>query len=160
MTALRRGIGTDADIETPQALDGVTAVLTARREDPHGAGDRRHQRTASGRAGSRVEEQLHVARQRLVGSDIERTPNEDGWTDLTALVGGQRRRIGGLAEALRASLDSATAELHDEEEQLFARVLAGDIRRTLAARIRHANELVDSINCQLDRVHKAAGVEA
>lgn len=161
VTALRRGIGIDADIETPQALDGVTAVLTAARDITTKLGISDTSAPPRERAGSRVEEQLHVARQRLVGSDIERTPNEDGWTDLTALVGGQRRRIGELASALRANLDSATAELHDEEEQLFARVLAGDIRRTLAARIRHANELVDSINRQLDQVRtKAAGVQA
>lgn len=161
VTALRRGIGIDADIETPQVLDGVTAVLTAARDITTKLGIGDTSAPPRERAGSRVEEQLHVARQRLVGSDIERTPNDDGWTDLTALVGGQRRRIGELASALRANLDSATAELHDEEEQLFARVLAGDIRRTLAARIRHANELVGSINRQLDQVRtKAAGVQA
>lgn len=161
VTALRRGIGTDAGIETPQALDGVTAVLAAARDITTKLGISDTSAPPRERAGSRVEEQLHVARQRLVGSDIERTPNDDGWTDLTALVGGQRRRIGDLAGALRTNLDSATAELHDEEEQLFARVLAGDIRRTLAARIRHANELVDSINRQLDQVRtKAAGVQA
>lgn len=32
VTALRRGIGIDAGIETPQALDGVTAVLAAARD--------------------------------------------------------------------------------------------------------------------------------
>ncbi len=101
VTALRRGIGIDADIETPQALDGVTAVLTAAREITTKLGISDTSAPPRERAGSRVEEQLHVARQRLVGSDIERTPNDDGWTDLTALVGGQRRRIGELASVAR-----------------------------------------------------------
>lgn len=161
VTALSRGVGIDADIETPDALDGVTAVLTAARDITTKLGIADTSSPPRERAGARVEEQLHVARQRLLGSDIERTPNDDGWTDLTALVGGQRRRIRELASALHASLESATAELHDEEEQLFARVLAGDIRRALATRIRHANELVDSINHQLDQVRTtAAGVQA
>lgn len=161
VTALRRGIGIDAGMEIAGALDGVTAVLTAARNITTKLGISDTSSAPRGRAGSRVEEQLHLARQRLVGSDIERNPTDDGWTDLTALVGGQRRRIGELASALRSNLDSATAELHDEEEQLFARVLAGDIRRALAARIRHANDLVDTINRQLDQVRtKAAGVQA
>lgn len=161
VTAVRRGMATDAGIDTPVTLDGVTAVLNAARDIATRAGVSDTSAPPRDRASARVEEQLHVARQRLVGADIERTPNDDGWTDLDALVGGQRRRIGDLAAALRTNLDSAAAELHDEEEELFARVLAGDIRRTLAARIRHANELVDSINHQLDQVRtKAADVQA
>jgi uncharacterized protein (TIGR02680 family) len=161
VTAVHRGMASDAGLDPPAALDGVTAVLTAARDVATRAGIGDTGGPPRDRASARVEEQLHVARQRLVGSDIERTPNDDGWTDLTALVGGQRRRIGDLAAALRTSLDIATAELHDDEEQLFSRVLAGDIRRTLAARIRHANELVDSINRQLDQVRtKVAGVQA
>ena len=161
VTALARGVGTDADVESPTNLDGVTAVLTAARDIAATLGVGDTTSPSREKAGARVEEQLHVARQRLVTADIERTPNDDGWTDLTALVGGQRRRIGQLAGALRANVDSATAELRDEEEQLFSRVLAGDIRRTLASRIRHANDLVGSINRQLDQVRtKAAGVQA
>ena len=161
VTAVQRRMATDAGLDTPATLDGVTAVLIAARDIATKAGVSDTGAAPRDRAGARVEEQLHVARQRLVGSDIERTPNDDGWTDLTSLVGGQRRRVGDLAATLRTNLDSANAELHDEEEQLFARVLAGDIRRTLAARIRHANELVDNINRQLDHVRtKVAGVQA
>jgi uncharacterized protein (TIGR02680 family) len=160
-TAVGRGLARDAGVAVPDELEGVTAVLSAARELAASLGQVDTGQPARDRASSRVEEQLHLTRQRLTGHDLERTPTDDGWIDLTALSGGQRRRAGHLAEALRANLDSATAELHDEEEQLFARVLAGDIRRALAARIRHANELVASINHQLEQVKtKAGGVQA
>ena len=161
VTAVRRGFARDAGIEAPDELDGVTAVLAAAREVAATIGAIDTAQPARDRASARVEEHLHTTRQRLPGSDFEREPTDDGWSDLTALAGGQRRRVGDLAESLRANLDSATDELHEDEEQLFARVLAGDIRRALAARIRHANELVDTINAQLEQVKtKAGGVQA
>lgn len=160
-TAVGRGLARDVDIAVPDDLEGVTAVLSAAREMAASLGRIDTGQPARDRASSRVEEQLHLTRQRLAAHDLERAPTDDGWTDLTALSGGQRRRVSDLAEALRANLDSATAELQDEEEQLFARVLAGDIRRALAARIRHANELVTAINRQLEQVRtKAGGVQA
>lgn len=161
VAAVGCGLVSDAGVAVQAELEGVTAVLSAAREVAASLGQIDTDQPARDRASSRVEEQLHLTRQRLTGYDLERTPTDDGWIDLTALSGGQRRRVGHLADALRANLDSATAELHDEEEQLFARVLAGDIRRALAARIRHANELVASINHQLEQVKtKAGGVQA
>jgi uncharacterized protein (TIGR02680 family) len=156
--AVGRGVARDADLAVPGELEGVTAVLTAARDLATSLGQVDTGQPARDRASSRVEEQLHLTRRRLTGYDLERSPTDDGWIDLTA---GQGRRVGHLAEALRANLDSAAAELHDEEEQLFARVLAGDVRRSLAARIRHANDLVASINHQLEQVKtKAGGVQA
>lgn len=161
VVAAGRGLMVDAGHQTPDVDGGVTAVLGAARELAAALGSIEIEPTRRERAGARVEEQLHVTRQRLVGYDIDRTPTDDGWTDLTAVVGGQRRRVTELAAALRANLDSAMSELDAEEEQLFARVLAGDIRRALAARIRHANDLVGRINGQLDQVRtRAAGVQA
>jgi uncharacterized protein (TIGR02680 family) len=157
VTSVRRGLTRDAGVDASGELDGVTAVLTTARDVAATIGAVDTGPQARDRASARVEEQLHAARQRLAGSDLEREPTDDGWSDLTALAGGQRRRIGDLAGLLRAKLDSAAAELRDEEEQLFARVLAGDIRRALAARIRHANELVGIINSQLEQVRTKAG---
>lgn len=160
-SAVGRGLVHDAGVAVQAELEGVTAVLSAAREVAASLGQIDTGQPARDRASIRVEEQLHLTRQRLTGYDLERTPTDDGWIELTALSGGQRRRVGHLAGALRANLDSATAELHDEEEQLFARVLAGDIRRALAARIRHANALVASINHQLEHVKtQAGGVQA
>jgi uncharacterized protein (TIGR02680 family) len=157
VTAVRRGLARDAGAEVSDELDGVTAVLTVARELIATIGSIDTAQQVRDRASARVEESLHTTRQRLSTSDLERNPTDDGWSDLTALAGGQRRRIGDLAAALRANLESATTELREEEEQLFARVLAGDIRRALAARIRHANALVDTINSQLERVKTKAG---
>ncbi len=161
VAAAERGLAGDAGLDVPDVDGGVTVVLAAARSVAADLGPIEAGSTKRERAGARVEEQLHAARQRLVGSDLDRMPTEDGWTDLTAVVGGQRRRVTELAGAFRSNLDMALAELHADEEQLFARVLAGDIRRALAARIRHANDLVARINRQLDRVRtRAAGVQA
>ncbi len=157
VSAVRRGLATDAEATLPDDLDGVTAVLAAARDlaaQLYGVADDRPSRD---RASSRVEEQLHQTRQQLGGRvDLDRAPTDDGWSDLTALSGGVRRRIGDLAAALHSELASAADELHAEEEQLFARVLAGEIRRALAERIRHANGLVDQINAQLGQVRTKA----
>ena len=100
---------------TPQALDGVTAVLAAARDITTKLGisdtsapprtSRLPGRRATPRRSAtsrRIRHRANPQRRRLDRSD--------------ALVGGQRRRIGDLAGALRTNLDSATAELHDEED--------------------------------------------
>ena len=62
-----------------------------------------------------------------------------------------------LVVTLEHDLDDTRGELDADEEELFEQVLAGDIRRSLAERIRGANRLLDDINAQLGKVVTEAG---
>ena len=148
----------DAGVVVPDAdHETITAVLASARRVAAELTGVAATDQARDQANSRVEEQLHQARQRLGGRvDLDRGVTDAGWSDLTAAQHGIRRRVHELTAAMHGELASANAELLAEEEQLFTRVLAGDIRRALAERIRHANALVEQINAQLGRVRTAA----
>ncbi len=150
------GLLADAGIDPPAALDGVSAVLAFARAAlaDHGGVDTAEQ--AVERLSERVREQVHQARTALgTRVDVDRELVGHWWA-LRTTVGGLRRRVGELADALAGELARGRAELADDEERLFEQTLAGSVRRALADRIRQANALVDSINQQLDAVRTAA----
>ncbi len=154
--AVSAGLAADAEILVPEPLDGVTAVLSAARSVAAELPGRDDQLTE--RANRRVDEQLHQTRARLGGRvDFSRELTDHGWWKLTAFSSGIRRRTGELSDAFRRELEQACAEFRAEEERLFEQVLAGSVRRALAARIRLANRLVDGVNDQLAKVRTAAG---
>ncbi|MVU82281.1 TIGR02680 family protein [Nocardia sp. ET3-3] len=83
----------------------------------------------------------------------------DGNTQiLTAVIDGVRVGAAELLRILRTDADRARQEITDAEHGLFDRTLTGDTRRHLAARIRQANELVDSMNSRLAQVRTASHV--
>lgn len=148
----------DAGLDDPGPLDTATAVLATARAI---AVDHPHLNTEPqtlARLSERVAERVHTA-QTAVGSrvDFDRELGDDGWWALRTTTNGIHRRITELAAALSADFAEGKAELAEEEERLFEQTLAGSVRRALADRIRHANELTDAINAQLGAVRTAAG---
>jgi hypothetical protein len=162
VAAVTDGLADDASIAVPDLLDSITAILSAARavaaELAGAVNDPARDEQAAERASARVDERLHQARARLGGRvDFSRELTADGWWKLTAFSAGIRRRTGELSDAFGGELDQARAEFLAEEERLFEQVLAGSVRRALAARIRLANRLVDGVNDQLAKVRTAAG---
>jgi len=158
--AVDAGFGSDATLEVPADLGGVTAVLDAARAVLGVVGEA--DEAATERASSRVDEALHRARSTLGGRvDLYRELDTDGgWWTLRASTGGLRQPVHRLAGAMAGELEAGRRELAVEEEQLFEQVLAGSVRRALADRIRLANHLVEGINGQLAKVRtEAAGLE-
>lgn len=157
VAAVQDGLAADARVAVPEQLDGVTAVLTATRDLTGALGAA----TTSGeveRTSSRVEERLHRAQEVVGGrSDLDRRLTDQDWWVLSARVGGLRRGMTELRSALQREVESGREEFAAEEERLFEQVLAGDVRRALASRIRLATRLVDGINTQLDQVRTQAG---
>ncbi len=147
----------DAGVELDGRLDGVTAVLAAAREiaatlEGVTSDDASVQRTSS-----QVDDRLHEARAALSGhADLSRELGDNRWWVLRAGVNGLRRPVVDLEASLRRTLDEGRAELAADEERLFEQTLAGSIRRSLATRIRQANQLVGAINEQLGVVRTAA----
>lgn len=155
--ALQDGLGVDARVSAPAVLDGATAALTASRElaaelgPPSESGELE-------RTNARLEERVHRAQEVIGGrSDLDRRLVESGWWVLSALVAGLRGGVTELRSSLEQEVEIGREEFAAEEERLFEQVLAGDVRRALAGRIRLATRLVDGINAQLDKVRTQAG---
>lgn len=155
------GLALDADIgavEPDGPLDGVTEVLAAARAVADELADLDRTPATIDRLGNRVVERLHESQALLAGRvDFVRELSDDGWWTLRGVSGGVRRRIAELVATLAQDLVETTGELDADEEELFEQVLAGDIRRSLAERIRGANRLLDDINVQLGKVVTEAG---
>jgi uncharacterized protein (TIGR02680 family) len=83
---------------------------------------------------------------------------DDGTVRLVATVDGVRMGAAALHELLRTELAESRTHLTDDEQALFDRTLTGDTRRQVAARIRLAEELKDSMNAQLQRVRTVSGL--
>ena len=155
------GVVEDAGLESvaPAAPDeGVTAVLVASRALARELGDEAVDEESLAKALGDLQDALHGARGALGGRvDLDLRWTEHGWWALDARSEGLRESVGALRARSHAALEIGRGELADEEEALFERTLAGSIRRALAARIRGANALVDTINAQLEAVRTAAG---
>ena len=152
------GLAADAQLELPDRIDGVTAVLEAAQAAAAGLEKVSNDDGALERADARVQERLHHARGALSGRvDLDRELTDDGWWLLRAGTDGIRRSVAELGDALTAQLQAGRDELAADEERLFEQTLAGSVRRALADRIRHARGLVGAINTQLDAVKSAAG---
>ena len=155
------GVVEDAGLEpaVPAAPDeGVTAVLTASRALARELGDEAVDEESLAKALGDLQDVLHGARGALGGRvDLDLRWTEHDWWALDARSEGLRESVGALRARSHAALGIGRGELADEEEALFERTLAGSIRRALAARIRGANALVDTINAQLEAVRTVAG---
>lgn len=158
VAAVVDGLASDAGVVVSDVLDSPTAVLSASRELAAALGAPTGDGHGVDRTAARLQERLHQTEAALGGrSDLDRRLTDHGWWTLTAIALGLRRSVRDLAAMLQRELDDGRQEFLADEERLFEEVLAGSIRRSLAARIRLANQLVDAINDQLDVVRTAAG---
>ena len=158
VAATHQGLDVDAGVRLSGGLDGVTAVLNASRELAAELGAASSESQGVEKTSAALAERLHQTEAALGGRiDLDRRLTEENWWTLSAMVSGLRRSITELVSTLERELSDGQQEFLAEEEQLFEQVLAGSIRRSLASRIRLANQLVDNINAQLNRVRTAAG---
>ncbi len=77
----------------------------------------------------------------------------------TAVHGGGRSSVRALVQAIHAEHEQTRTEITEGEHQLFRRILTGDTRRHLSARIREAQDLVDGMNRRLTTVRTASDVQ-
>ncbi|HEX6472474.1 MAG TPA: TIGR02680 family protein [Streptosporangiaceae bacterium] len=89
---------------------------------------------------------------------LEQDDQVEGVVRLVATVDGVRMGAAGLHELLRTELAESRTHLTEDEQALFDRTLTGETRRQVAARIRLAEELKDSMNAQLQRVRTVSGL--
>jgi uncharacterized protein (TIGR02680 family) len=109
-------------------------------------------------AQSRLLETLHRSRDVLAHrADLEMV-GEDDVQVLSASMEGMRMSASGLLQILRTDRDSSRDDITSAEHDLFDTTLTGDTRRHLAARIRQAGDLVDTMNTRLDLVRTASNV--
>lgn len=109
-------------------------------------------------AQSRLLETLHRSRDVLSHrADLEMV-GEDDVQVLSASLDGMRMSASGLLQVLRKDRDSSRDDITSAEHELFDTTLTGDTRRHLAARIRQAGDLVDTMNTRLDLVRTASNV--
>ncbi len=108
-------------------------------------------------AEARLAETTHKVRQALAGyADLTLEADERGLVLLTATVDGLRMGAVALLAGLVEERDRTRAEVSEEEQELFDQTLTGGARRQVAARIRLADQLVRSMNTQLERVRTAS----
>ncbi|MFM9588346.1 TIGR02680 family protein [Streptomyces scabiei] len=111
-----------------------------------------------GEAATRLSEAVHEARRHLgAGADLDLVADDDVQI-FSATLDGVRVGAAGLLGALARQRDSGRDDLTGGERHLFDQILAGDVRRHLAVRIRRAGELVDRMNEHLERVRTASRV--
>jgi hypothetical protein len=150
------------DLETFKATltasDGVRAALDAARLLAAAWPNVPHTPNSLGEALRRLSESVHDCRDALRSrADLDLETDEDVQI-FTAVVDGLRVGTAELLGILRGEAEQSRREITDRERELFDQTLTGDTRRHLAARIRQANELVDSMNGRLERVRTASKV--
>lgn len=140
------------------ASDGVRAALDAARlvaaawptvpHAPNNLGDALH----------RLSESVHTCRTALSSrADLDLEIDDDVQV-FTAMVDGVRVGAAELLRILHEEADQSRRDITERERELFDQTLTGDTRRHLAARIRQAGELVDTMNARLERVRTASRV--
>ncbi|WP_051393123.1 TIGR02680 family protein [Glycomyces arizonensis] len=133
---------------TLEAARRVAAILEKTR-----SGDR-----AVARARNTLRDKYHEHRGHLADYAELAFEGDEGGELLVAQIGGERIGPRTLADRLAFEHDRARAELTDEEQQLFGEILTGQIRASLARRIREADELVAGMNTRLQRVRTSSGM--
>ncbi|MCX2729079.1 TIGR02680 family protein [Saccharopolyspora sp. NFXS83] len=147
--------GIDLDLST---TDDVTAALAAAREIAATWPKTPHSTKNLTDALGRLNEAIYDSRQVLAErADLELEPDDDVQV-FVATLDGVRGGATGLRDALHAERDRARDDITGAERDLFDKTLTGDTRRHLAARIRQAGELVDTMNTRLKRVRTASKV--
>ncbi|WP_202806035.1 TIGR02680 family protein [Actinopolymorpha alba] len=142
----------------PAAQETTRAVLDTARRVADAWGSVPYEPADLRRAEGRVSDQMHAAEEILAGRADLSFEIDDGDRVLTANVDGLRTGVSQLAQVLRTERDQARTHLTDAERDLFDRTLTGDTRRQLAARIRQAHDLVDTMNHHLAQVRTASKV--
>jgi uncharacterized protein (TIGR02680 family) len=147
----------DADIELPTG-DGTRASLEAARvvaakwqklpHAPKNLGDALH----------RLTEEVYSCREILSDrADLELEIDGDVGM-FSAAVNGMRVGASELLDLLRAEAERSRGDITGAERELFDQTLTGNTRRHLAARIRQAGGLVDTMNERLAQVRTASNV--
>ncbi|MEV3938270.1 TIGR02680 family protein [Glycomyces sp. NPDC049804] len=149
----------DARIEFPnERRENVKATLEAARrlaqvlETTHG-GDQ-----AAAAARNRLRDKYHQHKS-VLADYAELAFEGEGESELLiAVIAGERLGPRALADRLAFEHDRARTELTDAEQELFGEILTGQIRASLARRIREARELVEGMNTRLERVRTSSGM--
>jgi uncharacterized protein (TIGR02680 family) len=147
----------DAGIELA-AGDGTRASLDAARLVAAKWPNLAHAPKNLGDALHRLTEEVYSCRDVLSDrADLELETDGDVGV-FSAAVNGMR--IGGaeLLDLLRAEAERGRGDITGAERELFDQTLTGDTRRHLAARIRQAGGLVDTMNERLEQVRTASNV--
>jgi uncharacterized protein (TIGR02680 family) len=147
----------DAGIElvtgdgTRASLDAARAVAAKWPNLPHAPknlGDALH----------RLTEEVYACRETLSDrADLELETDGDVGV-FSAAVNGMRVGAAELLDILRAEAERSRGDITGAERELFDQTLTGDTRRHLAARIRQAGGLVDTMNGRLEQVRTASNV--
>jgi uncharacterized protein (TIGR02680 family) len=106
----------------------------------------------------RLTEEVHACREILSDrADLELETDEDVGV-FSAAVNGLRVGAAELLDLLRAEAERSRGDITGAERELFDQTLTGDTRRHLAARIRQATGLVETMNERLEQVRTASKV--
>lgn len=144
--------------ETLATSDGVRAALDAARLVAAAWPTVPYAPANLNEAVRRLNEAVHECRTALSARADLDLETDDDIQVFTAVVDGVRVGCAELLQVLVAEADQSKNEITEQERRLFDQTLTGDTRRHLAARIRQANDLVDSMNARLERVRTASNV--
>jgi uncharacterized protein (TIGR02680 family) len=161
--ALRALLGgqvlSDARIEFPyERSENVKATLEAARRLAQVLDTTRGGDQAATAARNRLRDKYH--QHKTVLADYAELAFEgEGESELlVAIIAGEKIGPRALADRLAFEHDRARTELTDAEQELFGEILTGQIRASLARRIREARELVEGMNTRLERVRTSSGM--
>jgi uncharacterized protein (TIGR02680 family) len=147
----------DAGIELPPA-DGTRPTLEAARAVAAKWPNLPYAAKNLGDALHRLTEEVHACRAILSDrADLDLETDEDVGV-FSATVNGMRVGAAELLDLLRAEAERSRGDITGAERELFDQTLTGDTRRHLAARIRQATGLVDTMNERLEQVRTASNV--
>lgn len=154
-TSLFEDSGLEVPVDEVATARGALAAARAVTATSERA-DHSPERISGARA--KVAEAVHSARDVLAGRTHLELVTTGRTQRVSALLDGVRVGARGLHEALIQERRVRSADLTEEEHELFDRVLTGDTRRHLAERIRRASGLVEGMNERLGRVRTASRI--
>jgi uncharacterized protein (TIGR02680 family) len=140
-----------ASDDVDATLAAAQAIVAAWPSAPHAPSD-------LGKALQRLSESVHESRDALSARADLNLETDADVAVFTATVDGVRLGAAQLQALLHAETEQAQLDITEQERDLFDQTLTGDTRRHLAARIRQADELVDTMNARLERVRTASNV--
>ncbi|MCD0442349.1 TIGR02680 family protein [Glycomyces sp. A-F 0318] len=158
-TLLAGQVLSDARIEFPyERSENIKATLEAARRLAQVLETTRGGDQAAASARNRLRDKYH--QHKTVLADYAELAFEgEGESELLiAVIAGERIGPRALADRLAFEHDRARTELTDAEQELFGEILTGQIRASLARRIREARELVEGMNTRLERVRTSSGM--
>lgn len=151
------GFAAEARLRLPE-MNGARATLEAARTVAEELGSVPHEPRNVRDGEHSLSQGRYQAQEALAGRADLMLEQDGDAVLLVATVDGVRMGAVGLHELLRDELAESRTHLTEDEQALFDRTLTGDTRRQVAARIRLAEELKDSMNAQLQRVRTVSGL--